>query len=239
MTSLALRSIARRLGVAALVAAALAIAAAPARASVIFVLSETPSAGFESMPVYEDFEAVTPKDTNLTTPIVSNGITYTAVTGCGDPIVCPGNLVVTGVPYFNFAVPVTSGSILTESGNEYFTIEPSFTVRSLGFDIYTINEAGNPYSVAGAKDVLVSVLTSSGTSVLDVPAPVGNFGFLGIISDDPILEVTWMADLGGVKNTGIDNLRLSESTPAVPEPGTMLLLGSGISGLALRRRRRS
>ena len=36
---------------------------------------------------------------------------------------------------------------------------------------------------------------------------------------------------------GIDNIRLSESV--VPEPGTLLLIGSGLTALALRRRRRS
>ena len=58
-----------------------------------------------------------------------------------------------------------------------------------------------------------------------------------VVSDDPILSLTWQADLGGVRNTGIDDIRVSEH--AVPEPGTLILLGSGLAGAAFRRRRRS
>jgi len=224
-----------RLRFAAFVVAVAALVAVPARASVIFVLSETPSGGFGSLPVYEDFEAVGPKD-SAQLIFASGGIFYAPVTGCGDFSVCPGNVWVTGVPYDNFGIPGdTSGSILTATGNEYFTVTPFFIVRSIGFDIYTINEPGNLKSVVGADDVIVTVLTAGGPTVLNLPPPVGNFGFLGIISDDPILSVTWQADLGYVANTGIDNVRLSEQ--AVPEPGTLLLLGSGMAGLALRRRR--
>lgn len=221
--------------VAALLAAIAGLAASPARASVVFVLSETPSGGFPSLPVHEDFESWAPTDTALAS-IVSNGITYAAVTGCGDTTTCPGNVWVTGFPYANFGIPgSTSGAILTATGNEYFTLTPSFTVRSLGFDIYTNNEVGNPKSFPGAADVIVTVLTSGGPTVLNLPAPLGNFGFLGIISDDPILQLTWQADKGQYVNTGIDNVRVSEI--AIPEPRTLLLFGSGLAGFALRRRR--
>jgi hypothetical protein len=228
----------RILVAAALLVALAILAPAPAQATVVFYLSETPANGFELLPVLDSFDGVLPKDTGLAS-IVSAGITYTAVTGCGDPVACPGNVWVTGVPYGNFGIPGdTAGAILTANGNEYFTMTPGFTVRSMGFDVYTITEPGNPNSVPGARDVVVTVLTIGGPSVLNLPAPIGNFGFLGIVSDDPILMVTWQADLGGVRNTGIDNIRVSETAAPIPEPGTLLLLGSGLTGLAMRRRRR-
>jgi hypothetical protein len=221
---------------AAALLALLALLPRPAGATVIFITSEMPSGGFESLSIHETFEAISPKDTSLAS-FASAGITYAPVTGCGDGTVCPGNVFVSSPGYANYGIPgATTSSILTSNGNEYFTVTPGFTVRSLGFDIYTISEPGNPNSVAGADDVVVSVLTAGGTTVLNLPAPMGNFGFLGVISDDPILSLTWQADLGGVRNTGIDNLRVAEAP--IPEPGTLLLIGSGLVGLAARRRRR-
>ena len=217
----------RRILAAAILTALALSVPAPAAASVIFILSESPSGAFAGLPVYEDFEGIAPKDTSLAS-ITSAGITYAPVVG---------NVFVSSPGYVNYGIPgATTSSILTANGNEHFTISPSFTVRSIGFDIYTINEAGNPNSVPGANPVIVSVTTVGPPVILILPAPVGNFGFLGIVSDDPISSVTWEADLGGVRNTGIDNVRLAEY--AVPEPGTLLLIGSGLTGLALRRRRK-
>lgn len=57
----------------------------------------------------------------------------------------------------------------------------------------------------------------------NLPPPLGNFGFLGIVSDDPILDIEWFGNLGGIRNTGIDNLRFSESVGVVPEPALLAL----------------
>jgi hypothetical protein len=181
--------------------------------------------------VLEDWELFAPKDTPVGA-ISSNGINYVS-------IVPPGNLVVTSPGYINFGISgATTTSILAANGNENFEFFPTFTARRIGFDIYTINDPSTLNSVPGAQNVQVTVTSSSESALLSLASPPGNFGFLGIVSTDPISSVYWLADLGGVRNTGIDNIRVSDSTFNAPEPGTLVFLGLSLLGLAMRRRER-
>ena len=112
-------------------ATSIALAAAPARATVVFIVSETPSGGFESLAIHETFEGAPSKDVALAS-LVSGGITYAPVTGCGDTGTCPGNVWVASPGYDNFGIPGSTGSsILTATGNEYFTVTPGFTSAAL------------------------------------------------------------------------------------------------------------
>lgn len=200
------------------------LAAAQAAAGTSFV-SSTSSAGFGSLAVYEDFESISPKDTSLSS-FTSGIITYTAEPGSNVFVSSPG--------YSNYGISgSTTSSILTSNGDEDYTLTFSSAVRRIGFDTYTIDAAGATNSVSGAPPVKVTVVTSAGTFQHDVVAGPDNFGFLGIVSDEAILSVNWYGRLGGVRNTGIDNVRIDE---AVPEPGTLAALGLGLA--ALRRRAR-
>jgi hypothetical protein len=218
-----------------ILAAGLALAGSPAQASVVFVDS-LGSGGFGGLAVLDDFEGFAPKDVAIFAPISEFGLTYAPVTVCSTD--CPGNIFVSSPGYNNYGLPTTTSSIFTASGNEFFTITPGSDLRRIGFDIYTINDPGNIYSVAGAVNVQVSVLTIAGTTTLSLTPPLGNFGFLGVVSDDPILQITWEADKGGIRNTGIDNIRVSDTVGApVPEPSTGLVILVGLAALASRRRR--
>jgi len=66
--------------------------------------------------------------------------------------------------------------------------------------------------------------------------------FWGVTSDLSIKTIDFGLANGGVTQGGafaIDNLRISDSPSAVPEPTSMLLIGSGLATLFVRRRRRS
>ena len=71
---------------------------------------------------------------------------------------------------------------------------------------------------------------------LNVPAATGwtQFSFLVTVPTAQNLALSFSNNGGDNIGILIDNVRID----AVPEPGTLLLIGSGLTGLALRRRRR-
>lgn len=201
-----------------------ALFAVCSQASVSFVYSSS-DAAFVSLPIYDDFSGVFPRNTGRPA-FVSKSITYGANTN--DIGVWQGSQIAqwiasTEVPAF----------LVTADGDENFTIHPDFAIRRMGFETYTINEAGNPLSVIDAPNVLVIVHTASGDTPLSLNPPPNNHGFLGIISSEPIVSVKWIGMMGGIKDTGITNIRVAD---AVPEPASLVGLGAGFL-LLLRRRR--
>ncbi|MCE9558888.1 MAG: PEP-CTERM sorting domain-containing protein, partial [Armatimonadetes bacterium] len=196
-----------------------------AQATVSFVYSSS-NPYFASLGLYDDYSGVLPMNTGQGS-FVSNSITYSAITadvGSWQGSVLASVLGSTDIPNF----------LVTANGDENFLVTPGFAVHRMGFETYTINEVGNPLSVAGAPNIVVKVMTSAGTTTLSMNAPTNNHGFLGIISDDAILGMSWYGQLGGVRDTGITNMRISGT---VPEPSAIVALGLGAVSLLMRRRK--
>jgi hypothetical protein len=105
----------------------------------------------------------------------------------------------------------------------------SADLSSVSFDFATVGGAGTLTVEALENGTPVS------TSTFNSTVPPGNFsngeGLASVFGTFDALMLT-----GGTSNTllAIDNI----STPAVPEPASIVLLGAGLAGFVLVRRRR-
>lgn len=91
------------------------------------------------------------------------------------------------------------------------------------------------YPTRGPDTVVITLDTSNGGHTLPYDEPWTEYSLLLTGYAGGNLSIVF--DHAGGDNVGLllDDVKLE----AVPEPGTLLLLGSGISALALRRRRKS
>lgn len=157
-----------------------------------------------------------------------------------------------GFPGFDdlsgFVLPATSGeNILSPGGaelvpgpdaNQEDGLEVVFTSGTLyfGFDHQSQSRDGASYTSAAVYD-MNGILMWSGTVPIGANSPwSGGADFWGIVSDDAKIGrvMIWETDANNGNpdsNVGYDSMRYE----AVPEPGTLAVLGLGL--LAARRRR--
>lgn len=178
----------------------------------------------------EDFESFAP-GTGTPLPLIFPGAGTATLTGSGVSVAaqCVGTNGVGRYP--------TSGCNYLETSSAGFTVSFSSAVAAFGFWATDVGDFGGQ---------LVLTLTGGGAQVINIPnnttsAADGSVLFFGIIEPLTFTSVTFGNTQAGTDFFGFDDMTvgsLQQVTPRVPEPGSMLLLGTGLVGVARRIRRK-
>jgi hypothetical protein len=194
------------------VGSALAVAAVSVQAAVTVYTDRTAFLAAISGPVLNDFEENGPGD------YTAYGSGYDG----GTYLFTSSSITIFTIdPAYDQLYDWGTGDVLTLQGGET-TVTLDSGLRAFGFDF------GNPVLWPGS-----GLITIDGQDYAQLVQPA--FNFFGIVSDSAIdpISINWNGG-GGT----IDNLVLSRiGAVAVPLPGTLALVGLGLLGAAVSRRR--
>jgi len=207
--------------------AVVAFASAHARADTLVFTNRTTFNTAATNLTTLNFEGIAAPNSvaNFAAPLTLQGVTFSGPSG--------GSLQVSVLdsgffaPLFQF----NSGAVLGGFGFIQVTLPAGIT--AIGTDLMSTNPTGSPFEV---------VLATGETFVVNTPLRPER-GFFGIVTDVAIASIRFTTlPAGPNQSPGIpllDNFSFGQAQAApVPEPATILLLGTGLAGIAARARRR-
>jgi len=186
-----------------------------------------------------DFSAATGAE-SLTGPLPNLGNVGTSVT-LGNATLTAGNTIFVDE---GWSTLIPGGTAIAISGNENLDISIN-TGLATSFGFYFHEPSGSEDKLDGCNATcfnstfvmeffLRGSLIDESESFLSFDAPNNELRFIGIAFDEVFDEVRITETSGGIDNEFYGEMYAT----TVPTPGTLLLLGGGLLGLAAARRRR-
>jgi hypothetical protein len=174
-----------------------------------------------------DFDSLAPG--GYGSPIVISGVTFSG----GDLHVIDTDGFGASTSFPNYVSDKALGRPQLSSQPPPYTITFSSPVAQVGFGLFDPNFAGN---LIKAFDTAGNLLETTAPDALFPPGGSGAdyLGFSRSSADIKRIEIIASFDTT-TDALWVDNLAFS--TAPIPEPGTFLLLGTGVAGLLARRRR--
>lgn len=126
-------------------------------------------------------------------------------------------------------------SLALQRGNDntsFFFAGDSMTVTFP----FAVDAVGIFFNVGQSPVGSLTITTSAGSAGNGPAYDQSTLYFVGLISDTPFASATFAGGLNITSGFNLDNLTYAH---AVPEPASLLLLGTGIVGFVARRRRKA